>query len=513
MKKSSNKGFKKFYGRKDELAAIEDFLEEEGAGTLFIKGRRRIGKTWVLNKIKQSHRKNLFMYSGKTGSIKKECYQMLIQIEKHFRDIKITSLLKDIQEISPSDMFDRLIELLANHKGKPIFLIDEIQWIGDDNGKEFSGTLKEKWTELEENNKIKIIITGSSTRYFKEYLEKNEGILRGITDRDHIIIPPFSLGELKKYFFPSFSNEEVAFIHMATGGIAKYVDIIKKKTSKKETFVQCINKSFFIKGNYFIRESEDILTIDLNETRSKESIKILNKIGSNSIKLENLKQALKTELQELDLENLLYELVLLEILGVKDEKGEIVEDLAVIKNISVKFYYIKDPMLMFYHSVVYPRIDIINSNKNQLLFKDIIDSKTFPVIDGFTGEAFERLVRDVLVRKKTNETPIFKSMDLLDPSFSVNCYKATTSQIDCLVKNLKDSSLKIIECKWIGDFGAKSIEKYCEEVKLKKYPDKSLVPQYFYLYSIPVTKNRRELMKEKDVVVLTLEDLFDTVIE
>ena len=53
-----------FYGRAADLEGLKSFVDERSSGFTYLRGRRRIGKSWLLKRF-QSEVSNVFYFSGR----------------------------------------------------------------------------------------------------------------------------------------------------------------------------------------------------------------------------------------------------------------------------------------------------------------------------------------------------------------------------------------------------------------------------------------------------------------
>jgi AAA+ ATPase superfamily predicted ATPase len=56
-----------FFGRSEELGLLEGYLQQKGSGLVFLRGRRRIGKSWLLKRF-ASEADHCFYFQGDADS-------------------------------------------------------------------------------------------------------------------------------------------------------------------------------------------------------------------------------------------------------------------------------------------------------------------------------------------------------------------------------------------------------------------------------------------------------------
>lgn len=516
---------KKFFGRDEEIKTIEKFLSENKTDSLFIKGRRRVGKSWILHEImsKKINEKKIIYHLGTLKIVDTELFDLLKKIEVKYGQEEITNnlLYSKTNKISVDDFFKRLLEIVRKRKTLTILIVDEIQWIGKDNGAEFSAKLKEYWVALEKTNKFKIIITGSSYKYFAEYVSKSDAILRSISSYSPITVEPFTPSELKKFFFPEekYKHYHVMLIYMMTGGVSQYISWLK---NKEDGFEFCINSSFFKKESSFRTEIKELLKIDLSDEKQTTAISVLEEMKNLTLGLKEIFDRVqkKHAISESTVRRILEELIGMEFVSCKTLDGRIINE-PLLTEESHKKFYISDLFLSFYFTLVYQFKNQIEHNESDNIFSTLLSSKKedfdedaklkIPVISEFTGNAFELALINVLKRKQIKKLPIFKKMKIEDTNFEVDTYnKSSKDQIDVFVSYETYGIIKVIECKWVGRLDKKASD-YCDEVSSKKFHNSlgTHPRENYYMFTIPIQSKNVKTFNKKEVVILNYKDLFE----
>ncbi|MDR2395513.1 MAG: AAA family ATPase [Endomicrobium sp.] len=487
-----------FFGRNDELETLNSFWEQKGSGFTYMRGRRRIGKSWLLKHFQAKH-KNCFYYMGRPDETKEEIF---IDFVKKWVLFSKETLLEDLRPelISWSRIFSEILKYAEKQKEPLILLFDEIQWIAK-KGAGFIGSIKEAWIDWEMSGKIKVIICGSSNKFFSKYVGGEEKILRGIRTFNDITVKPFTLKETKDYYLKNFSNEEICLTYMMLGGCPYYLSTLNPSLG----FIQAINSTIFTNKTIFLKEIYEILNLEFNKNGAMSATKILSSLGqdgktvANIVKLTGLNPTVVLR----TVKNLLeYDLI--------EEKNFFGEKQK--RNNAGTSYIVKDFFLNFYFQIVLPLKSRIEMNEQGLLFPQYcIKSKKGFYIENFSGKAFEKLISYILSCKfySLKKAPnIFKKLLLNDVDFTVGTYSNQDVQIDIVVENKSDRIVRLIECKWLSntDF---SLENVCKKLSLCNYPKpKGFIKKYYLALSQDVTSNMLEVAKKYDVELIGLEDLF-----
>lgn len=265
-------------GREKEQQNLNIAYNSKKASFIAIYGRRRIGKSFLIQKFIESKIEqddcNVFLFSGsdlKTNQT--QCEDFLDTMQLVFE----TPYKKPLQK-----NWNNLFSLLTNkiqysqscHPDKKIVLVfDELQWL-DKKNSNFLASLAFSWnTAWYLNPNIKLIISGSSASFIKKKILKNKSDFYGrLTLR--MELKQFSLQETKQYFIENgfdYTNQEIAECYMCIGGIAYYLD----RFETSQTVHENIRDIFFGEQAYLPEEMDDLFT-----TFSKSSYRYLEIVKS-----------------------------------------------------------------------------------------------------------------------------------------------------------------------------------------------------------------------------------------
>ena len=138
-----------FVGRKHELSLLNDLLEKKVASLVVIRGRRRIGKSRLVQEFAQH--KKYYVFSGLPPTNNTTAQSQRDEIARQL------ALQSDIPEVKVDD-WSKLFLLLAKEvkKGRAIILFDEISWMGSKDP-DFLGKLKNAWDLYFKSNPKRIL--------------------------------------------------------------------------------------------------------------------------------------------------------------------------------------------------------------------------------------------------------------------------------------------------------------------------------------------------------------------
>jgi AAA+ ATPase superfamily predicted ATPase len=449
-----------YFSRPAIESEIKNFLcnPAKKSGFTYVRGRRRIGKSTLLEKITSQNRTHIFYF---TGAQDESATSAMARFAKQWDIFSPNSQLSKIKEseLSWDFIFEQINQQIKISRHPHIGLIfDEIQWLAKI-GSGFLGLLKAAWLRFEANHKTRVIICGSSNKFFSLHVGGEEKTLRGLKTHSDIWVPSLTIAEIKKHYGHNYSVEEVMLGYMMLGGVPYYWNQINTQLN----FMQAFNQALFTKSTVFIEEVDEVLKLEFNNKGLPTIKKILSqlaypgKTATAIIKDSGLPESTTIEALEKLLEY--------NILGGDSpalNKAKI--------NKSGLLYYCKDPYLNFYFSLYKKWITKISSNKNSFIISNVFDSTKSLFINGFTGPAFELVIRAHLENTHNIWTSLLKVLEIDNISWEVGRHWDKTHEIDIIIYNCEDRVNRIIECKWSKGKELVSQTKQQISVITEKYP-------------------------------------------
>ena len=260
----------KIIGREKEKQQLKSYFESEDSEFVAVYGRRRIGKTFLVNVFFAEEFD--FSVTALAGSGKNA------QLE-NFR----TALRKYGADLDKPlgtwyEAFEELIKLLdkSKNKGKKIVFIDELPWF-DTTKSGFLSALEHFWNGwAAKRHDILFIVCGSATSWMIGKLIRNKGGLHNrVTGRMHL--EPFTLKETEAYLIYRnilWERFDVAVCYMVFGGVPFYL----KQLEPGRSAAQNIDRLCFEKGSFM--ESEfDLLFASLFR-ESEKHLRVMNALSA-----------------------------------------------------------------------------------------------------------------------------------------------------------------------------------------------------------------------------------------
>ena len=233
-------------GRKKETARLLEALESPGPELISVIGRRRVGKTFLVQTTYAS--KIDFEITGIQKATKQE------QLENFAAtlDIYAQSVLPTSTPKAWLEAFRLLILYLESKKTahKRVVFFDELPWLATHR----SGFLKAFgffWNSWAVKNNAVVVICGSAASWMiKKVVHNKGGLYNRITKR--IRLQPFTLQETELFLQSvgvRFDRYQIVELYMVTGGIPHYL----KEINKGESVAQNIDRICFdpIEGSLF----------------------------------------------------------------------------------------------------------------------------------------------------------------------------------------------------------------------------------------------------------------------
>ena len=230
-----------FIGRKAEIGILQDALESYEAEMVAVIGRRRVGKTFLIQSVYKN--RIAFEFTGLQNASKKA------QLENFV--LQLAEVSDSTFPIKPPtswlQAFALLISFLKRKQvtEKQVVFLDELPWIATHKSGFLHG-LSYFWNSWAVKQYIVVVICGSAASWMIKKVVNNRGGLHNrITKQIHLA--PFTLTETEAYLKArnlQFDRYQIIQIYMALGGIPHYLKEIKGGKSA----VQNINQICFAPG-------------------------------------------------------------------------------------------------------------------------------------------------------------------------------------------------------------------------------------------------------------------------
>jgi len=256
-----------FVGRQRELQRLRALDGRKAASLVVVKGRRRIGKSRLIEEFAKDSK-----FVSISGLPPTEGITAQHQRDEFARQMARVFLIPTPYGTDWSDLFWHL----AHHtrEGRVIILLDEISWLGIKDPT-FLGKLKNAWDlHFKKNPKLILVLCGSVS----SWIEKNILSSTGFVGRIDLIltVTELSLSECNEFWGAQkklLSPYEKLKVLAVTGGVPRYLESISPKLSAEENIKQLC----FVREGFLFNEFEQIFN-DLFARRSETYKEILKGI-------------------------------------------------------------------------------------------------------------------------------------------------------------------------------------------------------------------------------------------
>jgi len=444
-------------GRKKEVQILNDLCDKDESSLVAIYGRRRIGKTYLVNYMFKEYRNECLFFEFTGTANMSTSTQIDNFIEQVYEWFKVEPT-KSIESWSDAFRFlkrtiDEEVEK-RDHKEKVIIFIDEIPWIDPTTRANFLSALGYFWnTYCEVRANVVMILCGSNASWIKSKIF--EDAVGPLHNRLTLKIPiyPFDLKETKEYLVDvkgfHLDNKMVTDVYMVFGGVAKYLSYLNPHKSIYEN----IDELFFnIHGLMHSEYDKVFNSLFMNRADFHKSIIDLLSTKRVGFTIQEISKKLNISVGK-RLLNTVDELLLCGFIQGISKFNQ--------KSREVK-YIIADPYILFHHKWVkeLSKNDVASFSKGY--WRNEASKQTFSI---WSGYAFEMVVISniELYLKVRGLQGIFSGV--YHWSHTAKNSDEQGAQID-LVVNYGNSIFDIVECKYYSDEYVISKE-YAQKLKNK----------------------------------------------
>ena len=252
-------------GRKHEVAILEELLRSESAEFLAITGRRRIGKTYLIDTYYGDH----FCFSM-TGIQDQGSHEQLVNFGVRLAQYDGTGEPRVPETWQWAFVaLRRYLEDLPTDR-KHVLFLDELPWIAASD-RTFVQMLAHFWNDyLSKQSHFILVICGSATAWITQKILGDPGGMHNRVTR-HLHLAPFTLSEARTYLASRRiepSDTDLARIYMALGGVPYYLKGIRRGDS----FVTAIDRLCFQPTGALFREYGNLFAALFRNASAHEMI-------------------------------------------------------------------------------------------------------------------------------------------------------------------------------------------------------------------------------------------------
>ena len=461
-----------FYCREEELCNMNKRYDKERFECIVIYGRRRVGKTALINEFCKN--KPTVYFSALNASSKEN----LEELSKAIHLCKVPESVNAPIYNSYSDAFHEITNMAKNER--LIFVIDEYPYLAKAE-KSISSRLQHIIDHVWQNSKLYLILCGSSMSFMEYQVLGYESPLYGRRTAQ-FKIQALTYKEMT-VFHPNLSLENQALLYGITGGIPHYIN----KLDVDDNVDDALLENLFDTSSYLFEEPENLLKQELREPTLYNSI--ISAIANGSSRANEIATKVGMESGACNK----YMKVLLD-LGILKKETPLTE-----KQGKKTIYAIGDNFFRFWYRFVPKNMSVISSGKIRQVYEKAIKQ----YYSDYMGLVFEKMCQEYLLRYAEN-LPIMISE--AGQWWGTDAKARKEVQIDIVGTPVDGKEYIIGSCKYKNEkIGVDELELLRHYASVFGHGDK----YHYYIFSKGgFTDGLLEQAKQGEVTLLTLEDIY-----
>ena len=212
-----------FFGRKDLIDQLSALFRKRVASLVTCRGRRRIGKSTLVEKFAEKERCRFIKIEGKRPAPGLTNADELATFARQLAD------QTGAERGTPADWPDafRRLDGRIGDREKTVVLLDEVSWLAY-YADGFADDFKIAWDNLfKKHDRLVLVLCGSVSSWIRENIIDNSAFF-GRRSLD-IIVPELPLADCAKFWGPAASRiapREILDVLSVTGGVPRYLEEI-----------------------------------------------------------------------------------------------------------------------------------------------------------------------------------------------------------------------------------------------------------------------------------------------
>ncbi len=234
-------------GRKKEIAVLEEALASPKAEMIAVIGRRRVGKTFLIDTIYKDQ--IIFKQTG---------------VRNASNEAQLRTFTKAVEQLAdetleaPRDWLDAFYLLRKRLKShisenrKAVLFFDELSWLAVPKSN-FLDYLGHFWNDWAYRQNLVIVLCGSASSWIIRKVVNDKGGLHNRITR-YLHLKPFTLGETEMFFQSrhcTFTKYQIVQMYMAFGGVPLYLEAVKPGKSAVQNINDiCFSETGLLKNEF-----------------------------------------------------------------------------------------------------------------------------------------------------------------------------------------------------------------------------------------------------------------------
>lgn len=433
-----------FIGRERELEALNKLYNSNKFEFVVIYGRRRVGKTALINQFMGNKKAIYFM--GVESNAKQNLENFSKSIMEYANGIETESSFLSFQ--AALEYVFKIAE-----KERVILAIDEYPYVAR-SSKSLASILQLLIDKYKDRSKLMLILCGSSMSYMEDNVLAYKAPLYGRRTAQMRLLP-FEFEETCRYF-KNLSGEDKALIYGIVGGTPQYLLQMDDKLSIEEN----IKNTYLNPVSFLYEEPTNLLKQEVREPAIYTAIITAVATGASRMSEISSKVGEDTNVCATYIKNLIN-------LGIVQRETPYGE-----KASRKSIYSIEDNMFRFWYRFVLDNNSIIARGAADMVYKRIE-----PQFSDYMGKVFEEICKQYLWKQLlSGNCPVeFTSLGRWwgnDPN------EKSQAEIDIMGEQDKNTAL-FAECKWTNE----KVDLSVLETLVKRSNLFSYKIKHYYLFS------------------------------
>lgn len=433
-----------FIGRDKELIALNKLYQSDKFEFVVIYGRRRVGKTALINQFIGDKKSIYFM--GLESNEKQNLENLSKSIIEFSSGIQAETSFASFQAA-----LEYIFKLAENER--IILTIDEYPYVAR-SSKSLASTLQLLIDKYKDTSKLMLILCGSSMSYMEDHVLAYKAPLYGRRTAQMKILP-FDFEESCCYL-KNMSDEDKALIYGIVGGTPQYLLQMSDKLSVEEN----VKNTYLNPMSFLYEEPINLLKQEVREPAIYTAIITAIATGYSRVSEISTKVGEDTNVCSNYLKNLMN----LGIIKKETPYGE--------KESRKSVYSIEDNMFCFWYRFVLDNNSVIARGAADIVYKRIE-----PQLPDYMGRVFEEICMQYLWKLllKGNAPVEFVS---LGRWWGNDPIKKSQAEIDIMGEQDAETAI-FAECKWRNEkVDLDILGTLVERSKLFHY-----IKMHYYLFS------------------------------
>ena len=405
-----------FIGREKEISKLTQLYNTDTFQFPVIYGRRRVGKTALINEFIKD--KEAISFTGLESTVAQNLENLSRAIHRYIGTVGEAPIYPSFQAA-----LETVFQLAENKR--IIFVIDEYPYVAKAY-KAFSSIIQTMIDKYKDTSKLYLILCGSSMSFMEEQVLGYKSPLYGRRTAQFRILP-FDFAESRKYF-KNFSDIDMAQIYGIVGGTPQYLLQMNDTLSVEDN----IKSNILDPNSYLFEEPGNLLKQEVQKAALYNAI--IAAVATGSTKLSEIASKVGKETSACAI--CLKKLLALGIVRKETPFGE--------KESRKTIYNIDDNLFRFWYRFVPENLSLLQNGMIDIAYNSVSAG-----LNTYMGPVFEDICKQYLweLNRKGRAAIPFISLGRWwgnDPK------QRKQVEIDIIGEADKDTAL-LGECKWTNE--------------------------------------------------------------